>query len=146
MYLDKELQLCASQALSIDAVSSDTLDLAVAGRALGNGEPLAVLVNVEVAADATTGNETYQFDLITDDDSALGSPTILASYVKTAAALAAGTNHILPLPAGVSLLRYLGLNFDGGGTTPTVTVSAWLIRQSDADKYKAYANASRITG
>ena len=146
MYLDKELQLCASQAITADALSTDVLDLAVAGRALGNGEPLAILVNVEVAADFTTGNETYEFQIQTDDNSSISSATVISTVVKTAAELAAGTNHILPLPAGISLERYLALYFNVGGTTPTVTVSAWLIRQADADKYKAYANASRITG
>lgn len=146
MYLDKELQLSASQAVTADALSTDVLDLAVAGRALGNGEPLAILLNVEVAADFTTGDETYEFKIQTDDASNFPSATDVAAYTKTAAQLAAGTNHILPLPAGISLERYLALYFNVGGTSPSVTVSAWLIRQADAEKYKAYANASRITG
>jgi len=146
MYLDKELQLSASQAVTADALSTDVLDLAVAARALGNGEPLAILVNVEVAADFTTGDETYEFKIQTDDASNFPSATDVAAYTKTAAQLAAGTNHILPLPAGISFERYLALYFNVGGTSPSVTVSAWLIRQADAEKYKAYANASRITG
>ena len=62
MYLDKQLQFSDSQAVTADAVGTNVIDLS-ADRSIGNGEAMAVVFIVEVAADQTTGDEDYTFDV-----------------------------------------------------------------------------------
>jgi len=144
-FRDAQTQLCSAQAFSTDAVSENTYDTGLAGRDIAEGEPLAVVITPTVAADATAGNETYQFDVIQDDDAALGSPSIIVSRVIAAALLTVGSRHVIPIPPGAITLRYLGLNFDGGGTTPTITVDAFIVPLSMAGGSKNYADGFNIT-
>ena len=53
MILDNQLVLSDAQALTATAASTNVLDLKAAGL-YGNGEPLALVVWVDVAADGTT--------------------------------------------------------------------------------------------
>jgi hypothetical protein len=133
MILDDLLLLSDAQAFSTDAVSTNTVDLGnpTVLRQVGTGIPVGIILTVDVAADATTGNETYQFNVLEDDDAALGSPTIISEHVLLAADLVAGASFFLPIRPGKPILRYVGLGFDGGGTTPTITVSARIGRQAD---------------
>ena len=62
MYIDKLLKLSDAQALTATAVGTNVVDLEVA-RGVGNGEPMAVVFSVGVAADQTTGDEDYTFDV-----------------------------------------------------------------------------------
>ncbi len=123
--IDKLLTFCTAQALTDDANLTDVIDLLAAG-VLGNGKPMQVCINVDVAADATTGNETYAFNVITDDVATIDSGTTIATKTIAAASLAVNTIHTIDIPENVATLRYLGVAFDGGGTTPTITVTAWL--------------------
>jgi hypothetical protein len=70
MRRDAQLILCEAQALTADAGSSNVLDLGVS-RNIGAGNPLSVFIHVSVAADHTTGNETYNFIMQTDGDVAI---------------------------------------------------------------------------
>lgn len=112
-------------ALSSDAYLTDKIDLVAAG-ILGSGKPRVVVINVDVAADATTGDETYEFQIHTDGDEAFGSATTIATKAIARADLAVNTLHVIDIPENVATEQYLGLYFNGGGTTPTVTVTAWL--------------------
>ncbi len=135
MYKDAQALLWASAALTASAVSTNSYDLgavAVASTPAPDpsiGQSLAAVVNVEVAADSTTGNETYEFDWIQSTVTALTTPDVLVQFPFTAAqaaagALALGTILVLPLPPGSVTKRHIGLQYVGGGTTPTITVSA----------------------
>ena len=62
MYIDNLLKLSDAQALTATAVATNVVDLGVA-RSVGNGEPMAVVFSVGVAADQTTGDEDYTFDI-----------------------------------------------------------------------------------
>jgi len=136
--IDKLLTFCTAQALSADANLTDVIDLKAAG-VFGNGRPMQVVINVDVAADATTGDETYAFNVITDDAADIGSGTTIATKTITAANLAVNTLHVIDIPEDVATLQYLGVAFDGGGTTPTVTITAWLAEKgtSITNLYKA---------
>jgi hypothetical protein len=116
---------CKAQALSSDANLTDVIDLKAAG-VLGNGVPMQVVINVDVAADATTGDETYTFNVITDDAATIDSGTTIATKTIARADLAVNTIHTIDIPENVATLQYLGVAFDGGGTTPTVTITAYL--------------------
>lgn len=124
MLLDAQLQFSAAQALTATAVSTNVIDLGSV-RQIGVGEQLSIVLAAIVAADFTTGNETYQIDIQTDDNSSFSSATTLRSTVITAADLALGAVNVLSCPRR-NMERYLRLNYTLGGTTPTVTLSAWL--------------------
>lgn len=136
MYVDALGLVSDAQAFAGTAVSTNSIDLGnvTPRRAIGTGEPVGFGVAVDVAADFTTGDETYELQVVDDEDPALGSPRILASYPKIAAAgggeLAAGSLHFLPIPQTFVPQRYIGIRLLGGGTTPTVTLTAWLTAHS----------------
>lgn len=145
MYQDKQNQFCDAQAVTADATATNVIDLKASSSQLGTGEPMAVVINVDVAADATTGDETYEFEVHTDDNAALSSSTQVAAVAPAAAALTAGSQHVIPLPPGVNFERYLGLKFDVGGTTPTITVTAHLMPMNMIQNYKSYAKGYTIS-
>jgi len=124
MILDKLSTLSDAQALTATAISTNVVDLLAAGRGLPDGTPLEVVLTVDVAADATTGDETYAVSVDTSAVVGLTTPTQLCSRSIARTALTAGSRHHFPLPSGVDMLRYLGINYTLGGTTPTVTVTA----------------------
>lgn len=127
MIIDSLGRVSDAQSLTASALCTDKIDLGAptVARQIGTGTPLGFLISVDVAADHTTGNETYEIDIVSDADSALGSPTTHAQYVISYAKLTAGALIFLPLPQGnADYERYLGLSYVLGGTTPTVTLTA----------------------
>ena len=141
MFIDAQNLFSDSQALTATAASTNLIDLGV-DRDIGVGEPLAVVLTVEVAADATTGNETYQVDVETDDNSSFSSASVIARRIPTAAELALGTVMTIPLPNTNE--RYIRLNYTLGGTTPTVTLSAHLAPLSMVQNNRTYADGFNI--
>lgn len=142
MYVDALTRVWNAAALTADAASTSSYDTGQAG---GNdvsvGEPLVCALTVGVAADHTTGDETYQFNFIQSATADLGTPDILATIPFTAAQyalLAAGATLGIPVPMGSITKRYIGLYFDGGGTTPTITVTAWFTPWSMVQKAKTF--------
>lgn len=131
MYTDAFLLVSDSQAISATAFSTNTIDLSnvTPARDISVGEAMGFGVNIEVAADFTTGDETYTFEVVQSANANLSSPDVLSSVTRTAAQLAVGTLLFLPLGAPVTK-RYIGLRYTVGGTTPSVTVSAWLTTRS----------------
>ena len=138
MILDNQLQLADAQALTATALSENVIDLSVA-RSIGSGEPMLLLVTVDVAADQTTGDEDYAFELEVASDAAIttdvqmlgrrefesGTPTAPA---QDADLLVAGYQFTIPVPA-ISVTeaqRYLAVRATLAGTSPTITVTAHL--------------------
>lgn len=144
MILDAQLKVSAAQALTSTAASTDYIDLGV-GRNVFDGEPMAFLVHVNVAADAGNGDETYSFAIQCDDNTSFSSPTSLVSHSIARASLSANSLHILPIPIGVDVERYLRLNYTLGGTTPSITLSAYLVPLSHIQKYRVYADGFTIS-
>lgn len=139
MILDAYLQFSDSQAVTADAVGTNVVDLSSA-RSIGNGEPMAVVFVVEVAADQTTGDEDYTFDVEYASDAAQSSGRqligrrVFESGTPTAPAqdadlLVAGYKFAIPIPPTVAGddERYIGVRYDVAGTTPSITVSAYLM-------------------
>lgn len=146
-YVDSQLLLSDAQAVTTDAASTNIIDLGVAGRNIGAGEPLAVVVTVDVAADHTTGDEAYAVEVQVDDDSAFGSTTIITSYTIPQTTVK-GDVHVIPIPitSTNSDNRYLRVNYNTGGTTPTITVTTFLTALSAApQKYVPYAKGYTIS-
>lgn len=138
MILDAQLQFADSQAVTADAVGENVIDLSVA-RSIGQGEPMGVVFIVEVAADQTTGDEDYTFDVEYATNAAQttgreligrrvfesGTP---GAPAQDADVLVAGFSFVIPVPP-VSQSedeRYLGIRCDVAGTSPTITYSAYL--------------------
>lgn len=139
MILDAQGLFSDAQAVTATAVGTNVIDLSV-DRAIGSGEPLGVLFTVDVAADQTTGDEDYTFDVEYASDAAqttarkLVGRRIFESGTPTAPAedadlLVAGFQFAIPIPpTGLSESeRYLGIRYVVAGTTPTITVTAALM-------------------
>ena len=152
MYIDKLLKLSDAQALTTTAVATNVVDIEVA-RGVGNGEPMAVVFSVGVAADQTTGDEDYTFDVEYATNAAqstgaqLMGRRIFESGTPTAPAqdadlLVAGFVFAIPIPptTGDEDGDFLGVRYTLAGTTPTITVDAWIAPLSDVSQYVAYAD------
>ncbi len=139
MLRDAQLSLCTAQAFSADAATTNGLDLGVA-RNIGDGNRLSFYIHTTVAADHTTGDETYSFDIQTDGDSAFGSATKLHTVTIPYSSLTANSLVEIPLPEGLVFERYARIFFDGAGTTPTVTASIWLGASGELPSVKTYPN------
>lgn len=158
MILDAQMQFSDSQAVTADAVGTNVIDLSV-DRSIGNGEPMAVMFSVEVAADQTTGDEDYTFDVEYASDAAqttarkLIGRRVFESGTPTAPAqdadlLVAGFKFYIPIPPTElsESERYLGIRYDVTGTTPTITVSAHLMPLSMCESAPLYANGYTVQG
>jgi len=144
MFIDAQHRFSDAQAVTADAGSTNIIDLGVA-RNLFDGEPMAVMLTVDVAADGTTTDETYEFQIETDDNAGFSSATDLIAHSIGYAALTLGSKHILPIPVGAAVERYLRVYYNVGGTSPSITVTADLLPLSMIDKYKAYADNITIS-
>lgn len=144
MIIDAQNTFSINQALTgTSAVAStDNLDFGTFPRDVGRGEPLAIVLSVDVTAGGTT--PTLTVTVQTDDNTGFSSAaTVLVSPTYTAAQLVAGATFILPLPS--SNERYLRLSYLQGGTSPTVTVSASLQPLSMVQNYASYPDAITIS-
>lgn len=150
MFIDAQNQFSDAQALAATAASTNVIDLGV-DRNAGIGEPLAVLITVDVAADAGTGDESYTFDLETDDNSGFASPEILVRRVVSAlpniprASAAAGFKLVLDVPNDLRCDRFLRLNYTLAGTTPSITVTAMLMPKSMIQAEAVYPKGYTIS-
>lgn len=147
MMFDQQNQFSAAQALTATAVSTNVVDLG-ADRDIGKGEPLCVVLATIVAADFTTGDETYQIDI---QSGSTVTPTVVKARripVVTASNatsdLGLGKFIVIPLPHDMD--RYIRLNYTLGGTTPTWTVTAFLAPMSMVQSDSQYADGLTITG
>lgn len=157
MYVDAQTLFSDAQAVTATAVGTNVIDLGAA-RSMGNGEPMAVLFSIDVAADQTTGDEDYTFDVEYATDAAQtagrqlmgrrvfesGTPTLPA---QDADLLVVGYRFAIPIPpttAGEDE-QYLGIRYTVAGTTPTVTVTAYLTPMSAIDATVDYADGFTIS-
>lgn len=157
-FIDANLLFSDAQAVTADAVGTNVIDLSL-DRSIGNGEPMAVVFVVDVAADQTTGDEDYTFEV--EYASNAGQSTgrqligrrVFESGTPTAPAqdadlLVAGFKFAIPIPptAISESDRYLGIRYDVTGTTPTITCTAYLQPMSMIDSAKvSYANGYTIS-
>jgi len=123
--IDAQLLFASALAITATGDATNVIDLKAAGM-LGNGKPLMVVIKVDVAADFTSTNETYAFSVTTDDNAALSSDTTIATKTILATDLTANSLHTIDIPENVATEQFLGLVATLGGTTPSVTYTAWL--------------------
>lgn len=141
MVLDAQAQFSDSQALTATAVSTNVIDLK-GDFNIGIGEPMSVVISVEVALDDSDGDETYVF---TVQSGSSATPTDVIATKTATRGDAAGTKYVLGIPADTSADQYLRLNYTLGGTSPSGTVSAYLVQTKLVDNYVQYANNYTIS-
>lgn len=108
----------SGQAITATAVSTNTIDLGTA-RDIGEGKTLYMVFTVVEAFNTLT---SLTMNVITDDNAALSSGTVIASTGAVALAnLTAGKQYVVRLPALIGSLgeRYLGASYTVSGTNPT---------------------------
>ena len=135
--VDARLECSDAQALTASADSTNVIDLTGTALQVGAGQPLYMHFNVTVAADFTTGDETYSFGVATGAATSLG--TVLASRAIVAGTLVAGYNFSIAVP-NTGVLRYIGAEYVLAGTSPTITVDPYLSDQ-EAFTWQSYADA-----
>jgi hypothetical protein len=125
VYIDQQLELSDSQAVTATAVSSNTIDLlalnAGAGAQAGaqntdrlDAAPLYVVVQTAVAATDVSSDATLTLTLETSANSDLSSPTVIAASraIPFAEFSPAGSMvWIMPLPPSTRWQRYIGLRY-----------------------------------
>lgn len=125
MFIDTFLKVCAAQAFTAAAVSTNSIDLGniTPKRQIGTGEPMGFGVSCDVAASATT----VLIEVISATDTALTAGILVHGTVtKPAAEFSAGSLHFVPLNPGAPTQRFLGLRVTPAGGAATVTLSASL--------------------
>lgn len=156
MILDSQNQFSDSQAVTASAVGTNVIDLSV-DRSIGNGEAMAVVFFVEVAADQTAGDEDYTFDVEYSSDAAqtadvqLMGRRVFESGTPTAPAqdadlLVAGFKIVIPIPITNldESAQFIGIRYVTAGVTPTITTSAYLQPMSMIDGAVDYASGYSI--
>jgi hypothetical protein len=145
MILDAQALFSDAQAITASAVSTNSIDLGLAsGYDLGSGENLFIHLNVDVAFTDSGSDSTVAVTLVTDDNASLSSPTAVQTLGTFAALSAVGATIKARIQPGLSLERYVGLNYTvSGGNLTTGSITAALVK--DVDTSKAYADAITIS-
>ena len=156
MILDAQMLFSDAQAVTTDAVGTNVIDLGIS-RPLAVGEPMGVLFTIDVAADQTTGDEDYTFDVEYASDAGqttarqLVGRAVFESGTPGAPALdadllVAGFQFVIPVMSAKAGIQnqFLGIRYDTTGTTPTITVTAALMPLSMIQNDVLYADAITI--
>lgn len=140
MFLDAQQLFSDAQAVTTSDASTNYIDLQVDGN-LGIGEPMAVVVVVDVALSDGNADETYVIEVEADDNTSFSSAATIATKTATRGD-AAGTKYVLGIPADSSAERYIRVSYTHGGTSPTGTYTAFLqpqrLIQNDVNYPKGY--------
>jgi hypothetical protein len=137
MWIDTLLEFSDAQAVTTTADSTNVIDLS-SDRDVGPGQPLYLVVQVDVALDDASANETYVVELETDDNAAMTSSTILNTMTFTRGDVA-GTRQWQAI--GDNNEQFLQVVYTTGGTTPSGTFSAWLTKEQP-ESWASYPDAA----
>lgn len=157
MILDAENLFSDAQAVTVTAVGTNVIDLSQ-DRSIGNGEPMAVMFTVDVAADQTSGDEDYTFQVEYASNAAqttgrqLMGERIFESGTPTAPAqdadlLVVGFRFFVPIPPTTlaESEQFLGIRYVTAGATPTITVTSVLMPMSMIDATVDYPDGFTIS-
>lgn len=158
MMFDAQHLFSDAQAITADAVGTNVIDLGT-DRSIGSGEPMCVVFCVDVAADQTTGDEDYTFEVEYASNAAqttgrqLIGRRVFESGTPTAPAqdadlLVAGFRFYITVPPTrlSESERYIGVRYDVTGTTPAITITAFLQPLSMVESFDQYPDALTISG
>lgn len=143
MITDANLQLSAAQAVTVTAVSTNTIDLSVA-RDIGEGKDLYAVFTVGTAF---AGGTSTTFEIIGATDAALttGIVSLGMSDVELTAALVAGKQVAVRINPQIASngQRYLGARYTVVGTNTAGTVTCDIV-ETIGDGRKAYASGFSV--
>ena len=142
-YIDYQLQLADSQAISTVGANVSTNIIDLSKKRPGKGEPLAIVIFIEVALAGTS--PTAQFQPQTADNSGFSGAVSLGTS-QSFTSLPAGTRIVLPLPSDERTEAFLRLNTTLGGTTPTLTYSAYVTPMDMITSIGVFPDAMTISG
>lgn len=134
--LDNHFDFANQQALTgtVDVVSTNVYDAGSAKKLFqGGGEPIKLGVQVTASGGTTP---TIRARLVGADNAALTTnPVIIADTGVSAAIVAADLPiiHELTPAFQATAKQYYGVIFTQGGTTPTATVNAHLVRDAQSN-------------
>lgn len=145
MYTDKLLRVSDSQTVTVDAVSTDTIDLSVA-RDIGEGKELFMHFSVNETVTSGTGGSTVSFNVIGSAAADLSSAVVLGSsgpIVKTD--LVAGKRIAVRINPQIASLgyRYLGAQYDVSATLTAGKFTADIV-ETVQDGQKFYASGFSV--
>lgn len=123
--LDAQNCYASAQTLAASGASTNIIDHSE-DRNLGIGTAMAILISV-TAIDATSGDETYTVQPQADDNAGFGSPLPIGGLVTILRSIAVPAQIAVPMPPDLSFERFSRLNWTLGGTTPSITYSAYLV-------------------
>ena len=142
MITDKLLRVSEDQALTTTAVSTDTIDLSVAGDV---GEGTALYMNFAVT-EALANGTSVKFEVISSAAANLGSPTVIGSTdAILTAALTLGKNVVVRINPDIAGKgqRYLGARYTIAGTFNAGKVTADVV-ETIGDGRKYYASGFTV--
>ena len=124
-------------------LSDYSIDLGLAGRNIGVGENLYVVVAVHTLM--AGAGDTCEARLVTAAYAALNSPTMIASIGTFPANSVAGTRLIMRCPPSADYLQYLGVEYitSGSGELSAGAFEAFFVH--DIDAFTAYADNITIS-
>lgn len=144
MIMDKKNLFSNAQAVTATALSTDKIDLGPPGagnlgRNLGVSDEVMLSITAAEAALAA-GAATVEFQLVTDDNPTLSSPTVVwSSGAIGKAALTLGARIDAAVPRA-NLERYLGINYVvSTGPLTAGKFTAGLVMEPGS--FKAYGSA-----
>lgn len=145
MITDKLATLADAVALNTGAAGNytigDVIDLGAAQQ-LNDPEKLFLVIVMDVTA-TSGGSATAAFALLTDDNAAMSSPTVIwQGNAIAVASLVAGYRYaVVPIPRGANFERYIGLRQVTGTAAFTAgAVNAFLTHDVPANLWRAYSD------
>lgn len=145
MILDAQLQFSDEQAVTTTAPSSNSIDCSLAGRDIGTGNDLYIVVALTEAMTDNGSDSTVTVSLEGDSTSTF-SPDATVDLFTFSALSPAGTVKIVKLDPGAAVLQYQYLQLKytvANGALSTGKFSSYLT--SNIDKWKSFANGSNIS-
>ena len=145
MIIDAQNLFSDAQALTgTSAVASTNIIDLTSDRNIGVGEPMAVVVTVDVTAGGTTPSLVVAVQA--DDNASFSSPAVVLTGPSIAAAgLVAGAKYTYLLPANNGTERYIRLTYTQSGTSPTVTVTAVLQPANAVENINHYPSGYTVS-
>jgi len=144
MFIDAQNLFSDAQAITAAAGSTNTIDVG-AVRDIGTGQPLYVVVSIDVAFTDASSNSTLTVALEGDSTTTI-SPDGTQDLFTIPALAAAGNVYYAPIPPGSAPAnyQYLRLKYTpNNGDLTTGTVTAFLT--TDIQKYVSYADAVTVS-
>lgn len=144
MFLDSQLQFSDDQAFSGagNTASTNIVDLTM-DRNIGKGEPMAVVFTVTVAADFADADEVYTFRVETAPVEGFAGASFIGTQIVDAADLLEGDKVVIPI--GYDNQRFLRTDMLLAGTTPSITLSAFLQPMSMIDGVDDYESGFTVS-